>query len=948
MASPRADLASFTFLSKYARFRPDLGRRETFEEAVDRMCDMHLTKFHGNDYVHRVMPGIRQALKDRRILGSQRTLQFGGEAILRKELRQYNCSYSHFDRPRFLAEAVWLLLCGCGVGFSVQKQHVAKLPPIQRLNGSRTHIVDDSIEGWADAFDALFRSYVDGSERVSFDYSQIRPEGAALSTSSSKAPGPKPLRDALEFCRAIFDRCVGRPLDTIDAYDLVVNAATCVRAGGIRRSATIALFSPDDRQMMTAKTGNWFEHAPNRRLSNNSAILDRLTCRRDEFDSLMESTAQFGEPGFYFTDDIETGTNPCQRSSAPVLTPDGLRTFADIDAGSLIWSASGWTRVLRKWSTGVKPVKRYRTTAGCFESTENHRIVSNGVKVEAKDAESIDICRGPKSTHTEFDRQAIIDGLVCGDGTWHNASPGAALCVGGKDIEDYADFFGSAMTVQRGVWYHVPTTLGKADLPKLPMRRVPEKYRNAKPNVVCSFLRGLYSANGSIVGGSRITLKTASQQMRDDVQMMLSSVGIRSYYTTNRAHDVEFSNGTYRCAESYDINISSVDRRAFVETIGFIHKYKNDKASLLNLDCVSMKGVKESFEVVAVEELGEEEVFDITVDNDTHTYWSGGFNVSNCGEIGLDPVISGTTAWAFCNLTTVNCAQAKTKARFLDACYLAGILGTIQAAYTDCGYLGTLPQRIMERDALLGVSLTGIADNLDAMDWLEDGVRMVRQANEEAARALGIETAARLTCIKPEGTGSLVLGVGNGIHPHHSMRYLRYVEGGKASDPLVVFMRQKCPEAVVQSAYNPEEFKIIFPIALEGEPWLKENTPALAHLDMVRTAQEKWVKPGTNRGHLHHNVSNTVVVKPDEWKAVADFIWNNRASFAGVALLGSSGDLDYPQAPFVAVQDEATEALFNRLMSVWPDIDWTELKEADGSGVGGTEVVACAGGACSF
>ncbi len=266
------------------------------------------------------------------------------------------------------------------------------------------------------------------------------------------------------------------------------------------------------------------------------------------------------------------------------------------------------------------------------------------------------------------------------------------------------------------------------------------------------------------------------------------------------------------------------------------------------------------------------------------------------------------------------------------------------------------------------MSLTGIADNLelsfDAM-LLAEGVEAVRWANAEVASIIGIRIAARLTTVKPEGSGSLVLEAGNGIHPHHSRRYLRHLKGGKRGSPLSAHVARMVPEAVVPSS-REGEVVVVFPIDLGSGPlWLKDETTALDHLSKVKLVQDTWVRAGVNRGSAAHNVSNTIMVKPDEWDGVRDYIWENRSSFGGVALLGSFGDLDYHHAPFVEVlspaeiirkygndpvrREKATQVavLFERLSAAWRDLDWSSLVEYDDQ-TSGVEVVACAGGACAF
>ncbi len=662
MSDPRQTLADFTFASKYARFLDEENRRETYDEAVARMMGMHRKHYANRGQLETyVMPFIEKQLLKKAILGSQRALQFGGEGVLRKNMRLYNCSFSFCDRPRFFAEALWLLLCGCGVGFSVQKQHVAKLPKLtapEHLE-AKVVVIDDSIEGWADALHELIMSYMNDmparwKRPVRFDYSAIRQEGSRIASSNGKAPGPKPLRKSLEAVRSILDRVVdeqkGR-LRTIDAYDIIMHASDCVRAGGIRRSATIALFSPDDAEMTNAKTGNWWETNPQRRLSNNSAHFVRATASYEVFKSLIASTMEFGEPGFFFANSPDHGTNPC-------------------------------------------------------------------------------------------------------------------------------------------------------------------------------------------------------------------------------------------------------------------------------------------------------------------------------AEIGLEPTIDNQSGWAFCNLTSVNVGACHTEHEFYEACTAAAWLGTLQAGYMDTGYLGRTTQRIMERDALLGVSLTGMADNpAIAFDpvVLKIGSQVVAVANEELATLIGINPAARLTTVKPEGTGSLVLKVGNGIHPHHARRYLRHVEAGKMTDPLVKFMAEQIPEAVVPSAYAPDEYKVVFPIDLgDGDLWLKAETDPIDHLEKVKMVQNNWVRPGTRRGSLTHNVSNTIQVPEGRWDDVANHIWNNRDSYGGVSLLGSSGDLDYAQAPFVEVMLEngeieakygtdsvrmekakAARDLWIRLRAAWKEVDFKKCVETTDNSAG-LETVACAGGACAF
>jgi ribonucleoside-diphosphate reductase alpha chain len=317
-------LQDYVFTSKYSRYVPEKQRRETFEEAVDRVIDMHRRHFTAKGFdVEDLLKVAGDAMRARMVLGSQRAMQFGGEPILRKHARLYNCTTSYCDRPRFFQEALWLLLCGAGVGFSVQHHHIAKLPKVVRPQGEEVvFAVPDTIEGWSDALGVLLSSYFADSQPfpeyagkyIRFDYSLVRAKGSPISSGMGRAPGPEPLRRSLEMIRELLDKRVAdgpATLRSVDAYDVLMHASDAVLSGGVRRSASICLFSPDDEAMATAKTGNWFVENPQRARSNNSAMLLRGSTTRAQFAKLMKSVREFGEPGFVWTDNLDATFNPC-------------------------------------------------------------------------------------------------------------------------------------------------------------------------------------------------------------------------------------------------------------------------------------------------------------------------------------------------------------------------------------------------------------------------------------------------------------------------------------------------------------------------------------------------------------------------------------------------------------------------------------------------------------
>tara|TARA_R100000152_G_C6782111_1_gene218438 strand:+ start:2551 stop:4701 length:2151 start_codon:yes stop_codon:yes gene_type:complete len=592
-------------VSKYARWDSDKLRRETWAESVDRVRQMMIDKYGDAPEVSKAIDKAYDDMKKKKILGSQRALQFGGSPVFKHNARIYNCIASYTDRVRFFQECMYLLLCGCGTGFSVQKHHIAKLPNlIKEKNGQKKHTIVDSIEGWSDAVGVLVSSYFKGcklfpeynGKNVTFDYSQIRAAGAYLKSSGGKAPGPDPLKNALTHIKKLLDAAIKngqKKITPIQAYDIVMYSADAVISGGVRRSATICVFSGDDEEMAKAKTGNWFTENPQRGRSNNSALLLRNETTKEQFKELMESVKEFGEPGFVWSDSTELIVNPC---------------------------------------------------------------------------------------------------------------------------------------VEIGMW-PVDETTGK-------------------------------------------------------------------------------------------------------------------------------------------------------------------------------------TGWQACNLSTINCAKVTTKKEFYEACASAAIIGTLQAGFTSFPYLGEVSERIISREALLGVSMTGVMEQHEICldpEVQKKGAEIVKETNKKLAALIGVNQAARTTCVKPEGTSSCILGTSSGIHPHHAKRYIRRVQANKL-EPIYQYFKTINPRACEESVWsnNDSDDVVAFCVEVPDGAKIKNQVDAVALLEYVKSTQRNWVMSGKNTKQctqpwLTHNVSNTINVKPDEWDAVTDFIYKNRKYFCGVSLLPIAGDKDYAQAPFTTV-----------------------------------------------
>lgn len=513
------------------------------------------------------------------------------------------------------------------------------------------------------------------------------------------------------------------------------------------------------------------------------------------WEKIIHNAWASAEPGLLFWDTVHkngpadqypefksVSTNPCQPAWAKVLTPDGIRTFADINIGSTIWTQDGWTKVVNKWSTGIKSVYRYGTTVGAFYGTENHKVLSKGIKVEVKDAETIDILRGEYTKEIVIDPQDVLDGLVVGDGMVHKASNNLVLlCIAAKD----QDYFNSEISEYIAnqycgpFSYKIKTTITSTELPKTFLREIPKRFVFGDKSKVVGFLRGLFSANGGIVG-SRIALKTSSFKVIEDAQTMLSSLGIRSYYTTNKEADVKFSNGVYTKKQSYDLNIST-DRTKFRDLIGFIQEYKNEKLDfIISKIGPSDKPEKYSYDVISSELISEEEVFDITVDNSSHSYWTAGLSVSNCGEITISEYDS-------CRLIAMNLLG------FVDNKYTENAVFN----HTEFKKYAKIAQRMMDNIVDLELEkIDSILSKIDSDPETEDVKRTERE----------LWVKIRYACERGRRTGLGVTALGDAI----AALGVRY--GSPESVGVVEEMYKALELAAYESSIEMAEERGAFPI----------------------------------------------------------------------------------------------------------------------------------------
>lgn len=378
----RPVVGEYVFLSKYSQTHD--GKKETWQEAVNRVMDMHLKRYSGmvkpedEAEFSKMFAQAYSLYSEQRVLGAQRALQYGGELILEKHARFYNCSSTYVDRVRVFEEIMYLLLCGAGTGYSVQHVHTDRLPVPKGFDNSKQaekFLIPDTIEGWAEAVGKMMTAYYYGGADIEFDYSAIRPKGAYI-RGGFKAPGPDPLRQAIEKCHHIITRIKGRKLRPFELHYLICICANSVVTGGVRRSAMISIFDADDAEMAACKTGNWIATMPELCRSNNSAAILPDT-PKEVFDNIYENTKLYGEPGFVFIDSPWFVFNPCgevgmfpqiKDENGDYHTGWGFCNLAEINGGKVktvedFYAAceaastictlqAGYTnfRVLEKWS----------------------------------------------------------------------------------------------------------------------------------------------------------------------------------------------------------------------------------------------------------------------------------------------------------------------------------------------------------------------------------------------------------------------------------------------------------------------------------------------------------------------------------------------------------------------------------------------------------------------
>jgi hypothetical protein len=954
-------LSDITVYMKYARFIPELNRRETWEELVTRNKQMHQKKY---PQLHDEIENVYKFVYDKKVLPSMRSLQFGGKPIEISPNRIYNCAYAPIDDWRVFGEVMFLLLGGTGVGYSVQKHHVEKLPEIRKpkQDRERRFLVSDSIEGWADTIKAIIKSYFTGGSSLRFDYSDIRPKGSRLITSGGKAPGPEPLRICVEKIRSILDlKKDGDKLTPIEVHDIVCHIADAVLAGGIRRAALISLFSADDDEMISCKFGSWWELNPQRGRANNSAVLLRSKVSEEFFKELWKKIelSNAGEPGIYFSNDKDWGTNPSLRAGTKVLTTDGVFPIEQLDGKEFfVKNLNGEVSKAKCWLSGKNKQLYKITLTGnhtYYATPEHEWPVWNGteyVKVRSEDLSAgnmLPIIR----ENSLFDgglgnyNDGFFIGWHLGDG-WTSIRKDGGVVHGMvvshteseyvKDkLEEYlsTELQSSAkFSFKDNGTFELNTTLNSWN--ELQEKFGYGKKENGLPIAVWEsgseefrkgIIDGLFSSDGHVCH-NRVTLTTKHEKMANDVSELLGFYGIK---TVIRKSNSILNENVYT---RFDVTIKE---KHSILHFRDVFKLTNSKKQEV-LDSIEYKysipDLKQ-IEIIDVE-LSDvtEDVWDISVYDETHCFQIAHAITGNCCEIALRP-------FQFCNLCEVNVSDVVDQADLEARVKAATFIGTLQAGYTDFHYLRPIWQRTTEKDALLGVGMTGIGSGAVQKLDVKSAAKIAKEENERLSEILGINKAARVTTIKPAGTSSLTLGCSSGIHAWHNDYYLRRIRVGK-NEAIYDYLAQKHPQLVENEYFRPHDTAVIgIPQKAPEGSILRTESP-LQLLERVKWFNSQWIRPGHRNGMNTHNISATVSIRENEWPAVGEWLWSSRDSYNGISVLPFD-DHSYTQAPF----EDITEEKYHQLMETLKDVNLSEIVEMEDE-TNLTGEIACGASGCEI
>jgi ribonucleoside-triphosphate reductase len=909
------ELQEYTRISRYARFNAEKGRRETWNEQVSRVMNMHKEKYADKmDLIQEEFDIAHNALKKKLVLGSQRALQFGGPAILKKEARLYNCLS---EDTEFITDAGVKSFKDFTSGESVSVlTHTGSWKEAVVKNYGKDRLNKITLKKGKSKEKTLY---------ATSDHTWILKDGTRT---ESLAEG-----DQLYRQPSIFKDFVWEEASVEErmywCYGLVYGDGTKVKdQEGNHKYSMIRLCGHDKKyadrfeQMgfktgtnnslngdFYAYTGTYLKTTPN--LETDSPELVRAFVR-----GFLDADGERNRNG-------EKGSVYVSIQQSDKEAQDFIRKAFPV-AGIYISSEK---EIKRETNLGTHDAIRFLISDSMEGSSPIWKVISIEENAKEEDVWCLEV---------EDDHSFVLpNGIVTGNCTVSYA--------------DRPRFFQEAMYLLLcgcGVGFSAQTHHVK----KLPTVKLPDEDAEQVVYTIPDTIEGWSDAIGVLLSSVFKTKQTFPEyfgkkvefdfnEIRPEGSLIKDTNGkapgpeplkkaiIKISEVIKRASDISGKTDGFRlrALDVYDIVMHSSDavlaggvRRSATICIfspddeemataktgsWFIDNPQrgrsNNSALLLRNETT-----KEQFDKLmkSVQDFGEPGF--VWADSTEALY-------NPCVEIGMRAYDSkGNSGWSFCNLCEINVKKAKNEEEFYEMCEAAALLGSLQAGYSTFDYLGPVTEEIVRREALLGCSMTGMMDNPDIAfdpEIQRKGAEIIKKVNEKFVKKLGINPAARTTCVKPAGSTSSILGTASGIHPHHAKRYFRRVQANKLEEPLA-FFRQHNPSAVRESVWsaNNSDDVITFLCEVPKSARTKVDVDAITLLDFVKSTQQNWVEAGTNKKYcvepwLRHNVSNTINVRPDEWDSVGDYIYENRKFFAGISLLPMSGDKDYAQAPFQTV-----------------------------------------------
>ena len=973
-------LSEVTTHLKYSKYVPEKNRRETWDELVTRNKNMHIKKF---PQLTDEIEGAYKYVYDKKILPSMRSMQFAGKPIEINNSRIFNCSYLPIDDFRAFSEIMFLLLSGCGVGYSVQTHHVEKLPEIRKPLKSKRYLVGDSIEGWADAIRMLTKAYFGQTSTAPlFDFRDIRAKGASLITVGGKAPGPEPLKIALIHMQAILDRKKdGEKLTSLECHDIICHLADAVLSGGIRRAALISLFNLHDEEMLTCKFGNWWEQNPQRGRANNSAVLLRQMIDKETFLNLWRKieASNSGEPGFIFTNDKDSGTNPSLRAGTKVLTTNGIFNIEDLqDKEFEVKNLNGKISKAKCWLSGKDKQLYELTLKGghkYYATPEHEWPVWDGekyIKIKTPNLKSKDLLPIIKE-NSLFNgilgtkEEGFTIGWCTGDGNLSTSNQGRkqiGFVFSKEDVE--LGISGKVINILNKVGetninghHHkagtleIQTTNSKITswIESFGFKHKSEGISSKIWNE-CSedfrqgFIDGLFSSDGYISNinnkESRIILNSAHIKLINEVSELLGFYGIKTSIL-HKLVEGNFPDKKYnikgKLYHNYSLKITDKESLKHFNNL-FTLSHSRKQNNLINIINNKIKNNKinkysDKIEVINCKLVDiKEDVWDITVYDETHCFQIAHCITGNCAEINLK-------ANQFCNLCEINASDIETQEEYNARAKAAAFIGTLQASYTDFHYLRDVWKKTTEKEALLGIGMTGIASGAVLKLNMKEAAKIACEENERVAKIIEINKAARVTTVKPSGTTSLVLGTSSGIHAWHDDFYMRRIRLGK-NEALYTYLSIYHPEMLEDDFFKPTLQSIVSIPQRAPLNSITRSESAMDLLERIKTINKNWIKPGHRKGANMHNVSATVTIKQDEWFDVGEWLYENKEYFTALSFLPE--DLGtYVQAPFSTI----TEEEFNEAIKSLHNIDLSKVIEMDDN-TALMENLACSGNNCEI